>query len=103
MPKPGVAEYRLSPAAQRDLDAIWDHTALTWSIAQADAYVRTIVGDLDRLLLNPEVSRERREFRPPVRIRRSGSHLIIYRIEPGWLSVFRIVHARQNWADLLDE
>jgi toxin ParE1/3/4 len=66
------------------------------SIAQAEAYVRTITGDLDWLLLNSEVSRERREFRSAVRLRRSRLHPIICGIEPGWLSVLRIVHARQN-------
>lgn len=29
----------LSPAAEADLDAIWDYTADNWSIAQADSYV----------------------------------------------------------------
>ena len=34
--------YILSPAAQADIDGIWDYTADGWSIEQADEYVRQI-------------------------------------------------------------
>jgi plasmid stabilization system protein ParE len=33
-----MSPYILSPAAQADIDAIWDYTADNWSIAQADLY-----------------------------------------------------------------
>ncbi|PVA08536.1 hypothetical protein DC366_18760 [Pelagivirga sediminicola] len=49
------------------------------------------------------MARERLEIRPPVRVLRSGSHLILYRIEVGWLEVLRIVHARQNWTAYINE
>ena len=55
------------------------------------------------LVRHPEIARERTEIRPPARLYRSGSHLIIYRIEPGWLQLLRFVHARQNWAAYLNE
>ena len=56
---------------------------------------------MDLLVQHPG---ERTEIRPPVRLYRSGSHLIIYRIETGWLDVLRLVLARQNWvAYLLNE
>jgi toxin ParE1/3/4 len=102
MPDRAVADYRLSPAALTDLDGIWDYTARTWSVGQAEAYVRGLAADLDLLVQHPRMARERREIRPPVRLYRSGSHLIIYRIEAGWLDVLRIVHARQNWAVFLE-
>ena len=43
------------------------------------------------------------EIHLPVRLYRSGSNLIIYRIEVEWLQVLRIVHARQNWVAYLNE
>jgi len=55
------------------------------------------------LVRHPEIARERLEIRPPVRVYRSGSHLIIYRIEDGCLAVLHIVHARQDWATYLTE
>ena len=103
MPEPKVVEYRLSHAALTDLDAIWDYTARTWSVSQSETYIRGLAADMDLLLQHPGIARERTELRPPVRLYRSGSHLIIYRIEAGWLDVLRIVHARQNWAAYLNE
>lgn len=103
MPKPTVAEYRLSPAALNDLDAIWEYSARTWSVGQAEAYIRGLTADMDLMVQHPGIARERTEIRPPVRLYRSGSHLIIYRIEAGWLDVLRIVHARQNWVAYLNE
>ncbi|MCC5991851.1 MAG: hypothetical protein JJT99_04940 [Rhodobacteraceae bacterium] len=50
----------------------------------------------------PKEARESHLIRPPVRLYRSGSHLILYRIAAGWLAVLRIVHMRQNRADLLE-
>jgi toxin ParE1/3/4 len=98
-----VTEYRLTSAALNDLDAIWDYSARTWSAGQADIYIRALADDMDLLVRHPEIARERQEIRPPVRLYRSGSHLIVYRIEDGWLDVLRIVHSRQNWTAYLNE
>jgi toxin ParE1/3/4 len=96
-----ASDYRLSPAARADLDAIWDHTAHKWSVGQAETYTRALAADMAFLVQHPQIAPERRETRPPVRLYRSGSHLIIYRVEVSWLHVLRIVHARQNWVELL--
>ena len=103
MSEPKIGEYRLSPAALSDLDAIWDHSARIWSVTQAETYIRRLASDMDLLVQHPGIARERTEIRPPVRFYRSGSRLIIYRIEAGWFEVLCIVHARQNWAAYLNE
>jgi len=61
--KPTVTEYRLSPAALSDLDAIWDFTARIWSVGQAETYIRAIASDMFMLVRNPENGRERLEIR----------------------------------------
>jgi toxin ParE1/3/4 len=33
-----MAEYRLSPAAERDLEGIWKYTRREWGLEQADRY-----------------------------------------------------------------
>jgi toxin ParE1/3/4 len=33
-----MAEYRLSPAAERDLESIWKYTLGEWGLEQADRY-----------------------------------------------------------------
>lgn len=37
-----MAEYRLSPRAKRDLDALFDHTVAQWGLAQALDYTDRI-------------------------------------------------------------
>ena len=34
-----MAELRLSPAAERDLEGIWRYTAERWGVAQAEHYI----------------------------------------------------------------
>ena len=103
MPKRTVTEYRLTPAALSNLDAIWDYSVRIWSVGQAETYIRAIASDMSLLVRHPQIAPERLEIRPPVRVYRSGSHLILYRIEDSWLDVLRIVHARQNWTAYLNE
>jgi toxin ParE1/3/4 len=101
MPAPGFSAYRLSPAALADLDAIWDHSARNWSVDQADSYIRNLAADMQLLAQNPEMARPRSEIHPPVRLYRSGAHLILYRINGAEIDILRITHSRQNWAALL--
>ena len=102
MSRATVKEYRLTPAAQNDLDDIWDYTARRWSAGQAEAYLRALAATLEKLVANPEIARERPEISPPVRLHPYASHAIIYRIESDHIAIIRIAHARQNWAALLD-
>jgi toxin ParE1/3/4 len=102
MPGKPVNGYRLSPAARRDLDEIWDRTVRTWSLAQAETYLRGLGDTLDTICRHPEIARERREIDPPVRLHPYRAHLIIYRIGEDSLHVIRIVHGRRHWQALLE-
>ncbi|MHB8848362.1 MAG: type II toxin-antitoxin system RelE/ParE family toxin [Burkholderiales bacterium] len=33
-----MAEYRLTPAAEHDLETVWTHTAQQWGAGQANRY-----------------------------------------------------------------
>jgi len=68
MPEPTVVEYRPSPAALNNMEAIWDYTARTWSVSQAETYIRGLAADLDLLVQHPGIARERVEICPPVRL-----------------------------------
>jgi toxin ParE1/3/4 len=37
-----MAEYRFSPAAQRDLDIIFDYTVTQWGLPQAMHYIDSV-------------------------------------------------------------
>jgi len=101
MPASNPIAYRLTPAAQRDLEDIWLYTAQTWSMAQADRYTDIMEDTFDRLLFMPEMSRDRPEFDPHVRIHPSAEHLIIYRVEGDQLVVLRVLGAGQDWHAIL--
>ncbi|MDU8914039.1 type II toxin-antitoxin system RelE/ParE family toxin [Aestuariicoccus sp. MJ-SS9] len=101
MPASRLTAYRLTPAAQNDLEEIWLYTARTWSAAQADRYTDILEDTLDRLLFMPEMERERGEFDPPVRIHPSAEHLIIYRVEGNQLLILRVLGAGQDWHTIL--
>ena len=92
-----VSAYRLTPAAQSDLEAIWRFTANRWSVQQAEAYLTGLRDALDDLVSNPRMARERFELIPPVRVQPYGSHIIIYTIETDHLAIIRIRHSRENW------
>lgn len=101
MPAHSINVYRLTPAAQRDLEEIWLYSAQTWSMAQADRYIDIIEDTFDRLLFMPEMARERSEFDPPVRIHPNAEHLIIYRLEQDQLIILRVLGAGQDWQAVL--
>jgi toxin ParE1/3/4 len=92
---------RLSPAAEHDLEAIWDYTALTWSRANADAYIRSLFLTFDAIVAFPDLGRELPEIAPPVRVHPHRSHMIIYRNQADHIEILRIPHTRQNWINLL--
>ncbi len=94
-------ELRLTPAAERDLEAIWAYTVETWSEAQAEQYLDLLSASFERLTLFPHLARERTEFTPPVRIHQSAAHVIVYRAEADHLAVIRVLGGRQDWAAVL--
>ncbi|MFV0645870.1 MAG: type II toxin-antitoxin system RelE/ParE family toxin [Sphingomonadaceae bacterium] len=96
-----LAQFRLTPAARNDLEDIWRYSASTWSIEQADHYIDGLEESFNRLLLTPEMTRERTEFVPPVRIYRNAQHLIVYRIEADYLAILRVLGGRQDWQAIL--
>ena len=102
MPGDDLKGFRLTPAAQADLETIWDYTVSQWSIDQAESYLRGLQKTLDLLIFQPRLGRERQEFTPTVRLHTYRFHLVIYRIEGEYIEVIRILHNRQNWGALLD-
>jgi toxin ParE1/3/4 len=101
MPSNNLDTYRLTPAAQSDLEEIWLYTAQQWSFQQADRYTDILEDIFERLLFMPEMARARTEFDPPVRIHPSAEHLIIYRIEHDYLAILRVIGAGQDWQAIL--
>lgn len=101
MLRSSLTHYRLTPAAQDDLEEIWLYSAQTWSIEQADRYIDALEETFGRLLFMPEMARERPEFDPPVRVHSSTEHVIVYRIKDDHLAVLRVLGGGQDWQTIL--
>lgn len=52
-----MAEYRLTPAAERDLEAIWTHTLRQWGAEQANRYTDILTAAFAELVSHPRQPR----------------------------------------------
>ena len=90
------AEYRLSPAATRDLEAIWLYTLERWGLEQANSYTDELVATFNELANNPQLSTPADYIRKTYRRRRSGRHAIYFRITEYGIAVIRVLHDRMD-------
>jgi toxin ParE1/3/4 len=89
-----MAEYRLSPAAQDDLDGIFDYTVREWGLAQAVNYTRVLEDTCSALAEAPSQGQDCGYIRPGYR-RRAAEHHFIYYINTDYgIAVIRILHER---------
>jgi toxin ParE1/3/4 len=83
---------RLSPRAQRDLEAIWEYSAASWGADRAEAYLRQIQATCELLADDPRLGRACDEIRPGYRKIPAGSHVLFYREAGGAVELVRILH-----------
>lgn len=92
-----MTHYVLRPRAQRDIEDIWDYSAATWSVAQAEVYVRQIQQCLETLATDPRLGRKCDEIRAGYRKYPAGLHVVFYRIVDGGIDIVRILHQRMDF------
>jgi toxin ParE1/3/4 len=91
-----MAEVRLSPAARRDLDAIYDFTAQTWGTPQARSYLSSIDQAFRLLAARPASGAPCDHIRPGYRSWRVARHRIYFRAAPDGITVVRVLHERMD-------
>lgn len=92
-----MTEFRLTPAAQRDLASIWDYTAERWDLDQAETYLNEIRAAVERIAEVPGRGRPCDEIREGYLRYAIGSHLLFYRKNAqGGVDVVRILHQRMD-------
>lgn len=92
-----VSRYVLSPAAQLDLEQIWDYTCERSGDDQAEKYVREIERAIQRVMQNPMIGRACDEVRAGYRRHAVGSHTLYYRLAGAdVVDVVRILHHRMD-------
>ncbi len=84
-----------SPAAQADLDAIWDYSAEHWGPDQADRYTDEIQ-DACRALASGAKRGRPVDVAPGYLKCPTGSHVVYVRDRGDQLDVIRILHQRQD-------
>ncbi|MBU2513290.1 type II toxin-antitoxin system RelE/ParE family toxin [bacterium] len=89
--------YRLTPAADQDIVEIWQYTAETWGVSQADKYLDQIEQCLKGLVENQKLGKPRDEIRKGYRSLHCEHHLIFYRERPKkQIEVVRLLHERMD-------
>ena len=87
-----MAEYRLSPRAQRDLDAVFDHSVAHWGLSQAMRYIDLIAAACADLAEAPHQAQGCANIRPGYRRRGVEQHVIYFRPTTYGIAVIRILH-----------
>ena len=91
-----MAEYRLAPRAQRDMEHIWRTTAKAWGIDQADRYTDVLAAAFAALAEAPERAAACDHIRLGYRRRNVERHAIYFRTTPYGVDIMRILHDRMD-------
>ena len=89
-----MAEYWLSPAAQDDLDAIFDYTVAQWGLEQAVRYTQALEAACSGCARAPLQGQDCGYIRPGYRRSAAEHHFLYYRITDYGIAVVRILHER---------
>jgi len=90
------AEYRLAPAAARDLEGIWRYTLGEWGIEQAHRYTDEITAAFAQLADNPHLGPSCDYIRTGYRRSPVERHVIYFRITEYGIAVIRVLHERMD-------
>lgn len=93
-----MAEYRLAPVAERDLEQIWHFTAKEWGVEQAHRYTDELTSAFEALAAAPDRVPACDDIRPGYRRRNVGRHTIYFRKTVYGIAIMRILHDRMDAA-----
>lgn len=91
-----MAEFRLTPAAEKDLESIWVYTFQQWGVDQANHYTDRLTAALAQLAQSPTAAPAVDHIRSGYRCRSVGRHRIYFRIAVYGIEVIRILHDRMD-------
>jgi toxin ParE1/3/4 len=91
-----MAEYRLSPAAERDLEGTWKYTREEWGLEQAERYIDLLTAAFQVLADAPKSAPACDHIRPGYRRRNAGRHMIYFRVTDYGIAIIRVLHDRMD-------
>ncbi len=93
-----MAEYRLTPAAEHDLEVIWTHTLQHWGSKQANRYIDILTLAFGELAESPKTAPTCDQIRLGYRRRHVERHMIYFRETTYGIAIIRILHDRMEAA-----
>lgn len=93
-----MAEYCLSPAAERDLEAIWLYTNQHWGGEQANRYIDLLTSAFSELAQTPKIAPACDYIRSGYRRQNVERHTIYFRLTTYGIAIIRILHERMDAA-----
>jgi len=91
-----MAEFRLTPAALRDLESIWRYTAQQWGADQATDYLDALNAAFEAIAQTPDSGLRCDHIRPGYRRQWAEQHAVYYRVVDGMAIVVRVLHQRMD-------
>lgn len=92
-----MVKVRLSDAAKVDLRAIYRFGVRQFGVRQSDQYLSMLKSAITLLGDFPNAGSRRTGAVPPVRVRPSGSHIIVYVVGSEGVMVLRVRHGSEDW------
>ncbi|WLI89115.1 type II toxin-antitoxin system RelE/ParE family toxin [Massilia sp. R2A-15] len=96
-----MAEYRLAPKAERDLEDIWSYSYDNWGEQQANDYTDGLVETFDALAMSPASAPACDDIKPGYRRQVFERHVIYFRITGYGIEIIRVLHGRMHAANHL--
>ncbi len=93
----GNENYKLSPAADKDLDEIFDYTEEEFGIDQAAKYLTELEEVFIQLFQNPLIGRTRNEIKRGLRNFVKSSHVVFYRPMKSHVRIVRVLHGSRDF------
>jgi toxin ParE1/3/4 len=90
----------ITDAARQDQLDVWLHIAAD-NFPAANELLDEIDGKIEMLAESPELGRIRPEIAPGLRYFPVGNYLIFYTLDPGGITVLRILHGARQLEGLL--
>lgn len=91
-----MKQFRVTPRALKDLDAIADYTLATWGERQTERYLSELRRRFQWLAERPNIGRARDEIGEGFRSYPHGPHVIFYLIEADDIAVIGVPHASMD-------
>lgn len=96
-----TSRYRLTKRARDDLKAIYIYGREKFGRVDAANYVASIKVALELIADQPRIGTVQTEIKPEVRMYPHGSHIILYCVVSGSITILRIMSGKAAWQRLL--